>query len=458
MKPVYSLKSASSLDRSLISAYALSESSLIDGAANGAYRIIKKRVLNKKVLFVIGKGNNGSDGLELARILSKESNRISILYLSDDGNDENLKRREKVSFLPRAFEVSGYDVIVDCIFGFGFKGELDGIYRDIINEINSSGSYIISLDVPSAGKIIANETVVFMANKVELLEPLSRVNSGILHLVNPGFPENELVSSNDNIYLLDDEDLDIQPFRLSDYKNTRGHIAVIGGSRKYPGAPVLSIQGAIKSGVGLATLISKKEVLSLVYSSYPSILLQEEDDIDFDKYSAIVVGPGWDSGSEPLLQRAIESQKPLVIDADGIKLLKDKHLGWNGVITPHLGEYRKLCEEFGIDTGFGDAEKLLASISYVARRLECIVVLKGSVLWISDGDKLFIYDGHNPSLGVAGSGDILSGIIGALLSSGETPLKGAVNGVILHQIAGRKAHEKYGYYMAEKLIEEIERP
>lgn len=458
MKAVCCLESSKALDHNLIDKYSLSEKELIDNAAKGAYDLIKDKLIGKKVLFIIGKGNNGSDGLEIARLLSRESRNISLLYISEEGNSENMRRRGIVSFIDRAFDVYGFDVIVDSLFGFGFHGTLDSEISDLITRINQSGSYVISIDVSSAMMVIANETIVFMTYKQELFHPMYRANAGIIRLVNPGFPESELEVSSDDCYLINSDDLSVKPFSISDYKNTRGHVCILGGSDKYPGAPILSIRSAIKSGAGLATLISSDSVLKLVYSSYPSIMLSHDDIDDLSHFSSIIVGPGWDSGNERLLDLALSSNKGIVIDADAIKLMKGKTLNDNGVITPHVGEYRTLCALLGIDNGLSNARNLAASIKEAANRLKCVVVLKSSAIWISDGHSIFIYDGHNPTLGVAGSGDVLSGIIGALLASGESALDAAINGVIIHQEAGKRARAKYGFYMAEELIGEIVRP
>ena len=457
VKAIYRTSSASVLDHELIRKYSLEERELIDNAGSGAYSIIKNKLVGKRVLFVIGKGNNGADGLEVARLASLDGVDSYLMYLFDSGSNENVRRRKTLS-LPTSDSIDNFDVIVDAIFGFGFKGELDQKLSDIIDSINKSSSYVISLDFPSAMRVKADETIIFMVDKLDLLNPETRENAGRVTLLNPGFPHDELVESRDGIYLLEDKDLTVKPFGIADYKNSRGHVAVVGGSLRYPGAPILAIKSAFKTGAGLVTLVSKEELLLYTFGYYPSVILRKEEEVDFQVYSSIVVGPGWDEGNEKVLEKAIEARKPIVIDADGIKLLKGKTLNNKGIITPHIGEYKRLCSLLDISFDINSADSLLESIHKVASNLECVVILKGSTVWISDGDKTYIYDGCNPSLGVAGSGDVLSGIIGALLSSGESTLSAAINGVILHQMAGVSAHSRYHYYSAEELIGEIKRP
>ena len=117
-----------------------------------------------------------------------------------------------------------------------------------------------------------------------------------------------------------------------------------------------------------------------------------------------------------------------------------------------MGEYRRLLSNLGLEE-----DDFLTTLKKVAKTLECVILVKSSVVWITDGNETFVWDGSNPALGVAGSGDVLSGIIGAFLAHGEKPLSAAMNGVILHQTSGRKAAEALGYFTSEDLIEEVGR-
>ena len=436
MRPLYSAESAKKLDHYLIEKHSLSESALIDSAAKEVFDAVRDKLLSKRVLFLIGPGNNGADGLEMARLLSRENQNISLFFLSENGSVETTKRRDKYSYINRAFEVSGYDVIVDALFGFSFRGEADDYLLEIINEVNSSGSFVISIDIPSANLIRADVTVSLMCSKLELYHPLER-------------------SRSEDSFLFDESDLSLKDIPLDGYKNTRGHVAVLGGSDSYPGAPILTSLAAFHAGAGLVTLISNDFVLERAFKHHPSIMQSNGDDLS--KFSSLAIGPGWDTGSEKLLERAISSGKNMVIDADGIKLLKDKKLGHRAILTPHIGEYKRLCSLLGIDNGLDSADSLRKSLKALSDELECVVVLKSSTVWISNGESLFVFDGANPSLGVAGSGDVLCGIIASLLAQGAELLDAAINGVIMHQSAGRRAKERYGYYSAEELIGEIVR-
>lgn len=457
MKPLFSIKEAKELDHALIEKHSLSEPALIDSAAKEAFDAVKDKLLHGSVLFLIGPGNNGSDGLEMARLLSRENQRVSLFFLSEKGSSENMRRRERLSYLDRAFEIKGYDVIVDALFGFSFHGGADESLLEIINEVNDSGSFVVSIDVPSAFLIRADITVELMCGKLELYHPLQRARAGRIILRNPGFPEEDIILAAKDSFLIEDSDYSLSDLPSDFYKKTRGHVAVMGGSEKYPGAPILTSLAAFHASAGLLTLISEKSVLDRAYSSYPSIM-QREDASDLSIYDAIAIGPGWGSGSAEKFRCAVESGKPLVIDADGIKhIKKGDYFSDKAIITPHIGEYKRLCDSLSIQAGLESTDSLKASLTALSSMLGCVVVLKSSTVWIAYSGRIYVYDGVNPSLGVAGSGDVLTGIIASLLAQGTPLVDAAISGVIMHQKAGRKARDKYGYYSAEELIGEIER-
>lgn len=452
MQPVLSLESSKSLDHQLIARFSLSESKLIDGAAEGIFRLTEP-MIHGRILIAAGPGNNGSDGLALANILARHGYDVDVLLPYGNGNKENMRRRSELhASVGIARSAEGYDTIYDALFGFGYHGEADGNVRSIASSIPKE-STVIAVDVPSAGLIRAEATVALMSLKDVLFEPEGRHLAGKVMLHNPGFPEAELKESPDGIYLLSDSDSSIRGLSITDYKNTRGHVAIIGGSDRYTGAPRLSARAAFFSGAGLVTIVTHS---AHIRDCNPAVMI-EEGEGDFSRFSSFVIGPGWDSGDEAHLDKATATGRPAVLDADALRFVPGRRFFNRAVLTPHIGEYRRLMASLSIPDGLGDAASLASSLRRLATDTESVVVLKSSVVWITDGSDIFIYDGCNPSLGVAGSGDVLAGIIGALLAEGEDPLRAAIDGVILHQRAGRSAHERYGFYSAEELIEETGR-
>ena len=447
MLPLLSLSEASALDKALIEKCGLDESSLVSAAALGAYETYKDIFRGRSILFVVGKGNNGSDALALAELVIGDASKVSVYNHFDKGNEENERRK---SLLPPSVLVDApvpSDVIVDGLFGVKCRLPLDERTQELVDWINSSHSCVISLDCPSGMLVKADYTITFMCQKREMYYPRLRGNAGRITLFNPGFPPNE-IKGDGKVFLLEDSDYSVPSFGIADYKNTRGHVTVVGGSEKYPGAAILSSLAAFHAGAGKVSVLSSPSVRNAVLSSYPSIMVTDS----LSSCDSFVVGPGWGDGDRKLLEGVLETGRPFVVDADGIKHLGGLKLSHRAVITPHLGEFTRLCAILGIEDS--DIEE---SIRKAARTLECIVVLKSSTVLITDGDVLYVYDGANPSLGVAGSGDVLAGITGAILACGMNPLLSAVNAVILHQRSGREAERMYGFYSAENLVDTIGR-
>ena len=450
MEGLFTLQEASDIDHRLILENSLKESELIDSAAKGALEIARKYIENKRVLFLVGKGNNGSDALHMALLSLPLAASVMVYPIFENGNQENMGRREAVA----PYLVDGFrecDVVVDGVFGFSFHGSLSPSLEFLFSSLDHSSSFKIALDVPSAFAYSADLTVTFMCGKTELYYPENRKKCGRIEVFNPGFPSRQFPLS--EVKLLSSEDYSPLPISFFDYKNTRGHLLVAGGSQRYMGAPILSSLSAFHSGVGLVSLYSEEIVLDKVLSSHPSIMGVRKENLSSLRVGGVLMGPGWGEGKREVIDLYLSSSLPMVLDADAIKLVKkEDRFGFRAVLTPHMGEYRRLLSNLGLEE-----DDFLTTLKKVAKTLECVIVVKSSVIWITDGDETFVWDGSNPALGVAGSGDVLSGIIGAFLAHGEKPLSAAMNGVILHQTSGRKAAEALGYFTSEDLIEEVGR-
>ncbi len=451
MFPLLSSFEAATLEKSLIESSSLSERSLIDNVAVLVYTKYRFLFDKKRVLFVVGKGNNGSDALSLALHVSRIAKAVYIYCHWDKGNSENEYRKSQI---PSSFFVSevrtDVDTIVDGLFGSGYREKIDERTERVIESINTSSAVVLSLDSPSCYRVKADYTITFMCYKKEMYNPSLRLFSGEVTLSNPGFPQNK-IRSIEKRYLLSSCDYSIPQFKATDYKNSRGSVTVVGGSDRYPGAPILTSLAAFHSGAGRVTIISTAKVHLLVFSSYPSIMVSSPR-CPLPMSDCYVVGPGWNRGSRNRLEEVINSGKKIVVDADGIKHLSGLSLKNRGVITPHIGEYRRLIKMLGIEE-----DTIEESLKKTALRLECVVVLKGSVTIVTDGDAFYYYDGVNPSVAVAGSGDVLAGIIGAFLAFGMDALQSALNAVILHQKCGRFLEKNLGFYSAEDIIKTIGR-
>lgn len=452
-----SLEEAKRLDHGAIAEYGLSEEALIDSASSLAYSLVRDELKGKRVLFMIGPGNNGSDGLGMASLAMLDGIDFAVCYPYKDRCSESNRKRRSASFrIAEPISIPDFDIIIDALFGFSFEDRGDPGFSALCQSINSSGKRVISLDVPSGIRIRADRTIAFTTLKDVFYVPSQRGLFGVIDAVNPGFPEEAIRKARSSFSVLTFNDLCLPSIPIDGYKNTRGHVAVIGGSRPFQGAPRLSARAAFASGAGLVTLISDDDTLRTASLSDPSLILSGYD-ADLSKYSSIVIGPGWGEGYREVFERAYESNKRLLIDADALKYAPGHDFHGNAVLTPHIGEFRRLCALMDVPCLLDSPSSILETLRRVSGMLSAIVVLKSSVTWICFGSDAYVFDGANPSLGVAGSGDVLAGIIGALLGQEEDCLKAAMNGVILHQKAGLEANRKHGFYMAERLIEEAGR-
>ena len=201
--------------------------------------------------------------------------------------------------------------------------------------------------------------------------------------------------------------------------------------------------------------------MAIVASEAPSVMVRSASGVDPAAYDVLVAGPGWGGGRAALLKRLLGTHVPLVLDADGITALAEI-IASDGIpehgtltITPHLGELARLASALGINDD-KSPRSFFSMIEGIAERLDAILVVKSSLVHIVEpGRPTIVVDGSNPSLGVAGSGDLLSGIIAALWVSGNDQATAALGGVQVHQEAGRRAHEAVGYYDSEHLVDYI---
>lgn len=450
----------------------------------------------KNILFLVGKGNNGGDALVSARTACIEGyEKIHILYCSEnEGNELQVKQKNICNSLAIKSEVynsreqlinllENTDIIIDGLLGSGISRSVTyGNYLEIIETVSQYSEYIdiIAIDVPSG--ISPRTTIhdIWMPSKFTFSMGLPRIelfNShiypkiGTLVILNPGFPidiVNEVPSEG---YLIDiDAFLKKLPsINKTSYKNSRGHIGIFAGSIGFTGAALLCAEAAGRSRAGLVTILVDKEIYSIVASQVKSIMtfcLNEQfDTIEIqsicNRFKSIVIGPGWGKNNRKgLLKELIKKELPTVIDADAIRLIRDifedesqeSLLHDKCVLTPHIGEFEYLIGK----SLKSDPENVISILKKSAVELHCTIVLKGAITYIADFNGNFsIVIGMEPALGTGGSGDILSGIIGALIAQEKSFYDAVVLAVCLHQKIGRDTKNKLGWFIAEDLLPEI---
>lgn len=449
------------------------------------------------IVLIAGKGNNGGDAFAAARHLMRRF-KVTVISLAERGKIsgdagvflsilENLNADIRYCTNTDAVEelkavINSADLIIDGIFGTGIHGEIKGFYADVISVINGSGKRILSIDIPSGingetGQVCnvavkAEKTVAFALPKPGLYQYPGREYAGDIVIADIGIPDAAVRESGISGELLDEDFLvPYIPERPKDgHKGTFGKVMIITGSRGMTGAGTLAALSAFKTGTGLvylavpeslaetygtnvpeAVLIPLKDENGIIADSETGFLINKSQSMD-----AVVIGPGLstDPRTERLVNGFAENcPVPLVIDADGLNVLKAEILQKREqpvILTPHPGEFSRLS---GISTGEVQKDRCRKAAELSAKT-NAIVVLKGAgtVIACPDGRYFVNPTGHD-CLAVAGSGDVLAGMIGSFLGQHVSPEMAACLGVFIHgrcgEILAERSNGQAGYRASE---------
>jgi len=442
----------------------------------------------------IGPGNNGGDGLALARLLKEHRYDIEIHYVnltdkvSEDWNI-NVRRLEKLENIQfnsltgvEQFPlICANDIIIDAIFGSGLTRPADGLAGEVIRKINSTGNVVISVDIPSGlfseddsnnspdNIIKADHTLSFQFPKLSFLFPENNCYTGEWHLLPIGLHPACIRDTLTPYYFIDEKEVNplLRRRNKFDHKGKFGHGLLIAGSKGKIGAAVLSSRAALRTGIGLITCHVPADGRNVLHTSVAEAMISsdENDDLitslpDLTPYNSIGIGPGigTDKTTGKVLQNLLSvCDKPLVIDADAINILGMNKkwlssLPMGSILTPHPKEFERIAGS--TDNSY---KRLLAQISF-SERYKCVIVLKGAYTSVSLPDgRVFFNSTGNPGMATGGSGDVLTGMILSLIAQGYSPENASITGVFLHGLAGDLAAEKscYESLVASDIIENI---
>ena len=443
---------------------------LMERAGTAIADALEARWPRGHVLVLCGPGNNGGDGFVVARLLTLRDRDVALGLLGDIDDlagDAAINARRwveecdgEVDALSREW-VRWADVVVDGLFGAGLTRPVDGLARDVINEINLYKKPCLAIDVPSG---VHGDTgaVLGTAPQADLTVTFFRHKPG--HLLFPGRGLAERVEVADigiPDAVLDDIDprlwRNVPMFWASDFprptaeghKYTRGH-AIVAGGRDLTGAAQLAAYAALRSGAGLVSIASPTDALPIYRSGRPSIMVRDTPDaaafaeaVGDPRVRAVLVGPGngVNAGTRANVSTALDSASACVVDADGISVSADdpgalfkqiQNRTADTVLTPHEGEFDRIFAETLDDNG----TDRLARARAAAELSGAVVVLKGAdtVIAAPDG-RAAINANAPPTLATAGSGDVLAGFILGLLAQGMPGFTAACAGVWLHGAA-----------------------
>ncbi len=428
-----------------------------------------------RILIVCGNGNNGADGLALARIINRFYK--PEVFVTD--NYKNLSglvkkqydsaARSKVKFTSQPVW-ENYTLIVDAVFGTGLSRNIEGSLAQIINGINTSGAKVVSVDIPSGihattGQALgcaikADVTVSFAYTKLgQVLFPGAE-HCGQLKVRDIGIYTDLCDGFKPTAYTYTERDLSLIPSRKKySNKGTYGRVLVIAGSEDMSGAAILASRAAYKSGAGLVEVFTHEKIKTVLQGALPEAIVSSYSDgnIDFSTLhssitsaASIVIGPGLSKSNtaKNILRYTLESATvPTVIDADALNLIaEDKSLLpyiKGKIVTPHLGEMSRLTEKSVSDI----ASSLIDTATSFAKDNSCICVLKDTRTVVSNGNiPVFINTAGNSGMAKGGSGDTLAGIIASLAAQGMESPDAARLGVFLHASAGDTAAAEHGEY------------
>jgi ADP-dependent NAD(P)H-hydrate dehydratase / NAD(P)H-hydrate epimerase len=431
-------KGSKEIDKMMIEEIGLPGVVLMEEAALGIYTAMSCRyeLKDKSIYVFVGKGNNGGDGLALARILYNRGLDVKIVTLFDEGySDEarlhlNVARNMGIDIQVFNENLKKPDIVVDAIFGTGFTGELRGTVRDGVDWIVNCGARVVAVDIPTG--LVADMTVALGYLKFDHLLRSDLRNVYLIRLEYAIELEDRLGEEDKLHYLSAAEAGEILPTRsLEGHKGTYGKVGILGGRKEMSGAGLLAGKAALRTGCGLATLWLESslgiigKVPELMLESW-SVFLNKEIDV-------LVIGPGLGREKTLELEDILRSFKgKVLLDADGLYWLK---MGWirrewiegEVVLTPHPKEMEMLLGE-----SLGRRESVLKAASIYG----CVAIIKGFRTLISDGDSVWVNFTGNPGMATAGSGDVLSGIIGGLLAQGVGTYKAVILGTYLHGLSG----------------------
>ncbi len=438
------------------------------------------------VLVLVGKGNNGGDGLVAARILAEESRSAVTCYLLEDRSEDpllqaahkagahSLTLADDPDYQRLRETANGCHLILDALFGIGIKLPLRDPAAELLQRVKEiiepDRPYIIAVDCPSGfdcdsgaiddNALSADETVTFIAAKPGLLTFPGAAHVGQIHVAPIDIPANlpELLESSTFLASTGEANALLPSRRLDANKGTFGKVLIVGGSVNYRGAVGLSGRAAYRVGAGLVTVCTASPVvdslagnlLELTWMPQPENTALDPADLNLGGYDALLIGPGWSraaNNSDSL--RAIlsaQSLPPLVVDADGLNLLSEIDHWWellppNTIITPHPGEMARLS---GLSIPDIQANRLPTAIEKAAA-WNVVLILKGAhtVIAAPDGATT-ILPFKTDALAKAGTGDVLAGTTAGLLAQDLAAYDAAVLAGFTHGLAGTLAAQAMG--------------
>ena len=461
------------LDRLAIEAGGIPGIELMERAGLESYRVLRERwPAARRVAVVAGPGNNGGDGFVVARLAAGDGLTASVSLIGDPARlagDARTAYRRMLEAVPHPAPLNevpdgtgaGIDVIVDALFGTGLTREVSGPAAEAVRTINASPAPVLALDVPSGihadtgralGQAVrAAVTPTFIGLKQGLFTREGRGCAGEIVYRDLGVPRHVFarVEASARRVAFEDRIGSLGPRPGDAHKGRFGHVLVVGGDHGFAGAARLAAEAAGRTGAGLVSVATRREHVAALVASRPELMVhgvESPDALDplLDRASVVAIGPGLGQGGwgKALLERVAGSDRPLVVDADAITLLAQGAVAWPCVAkravvhTPHPGEAGRVLGE---PAGALESDRFSAARTLAAAH-DGTWLLKGAGTIVAERATIpHVCEGGNPGMASGGMGDVLTGIVAALLAQGCSAFDAAVTGACVHAAAGDAA-------------------
>ena len=435
-----------------------------------------------KVVVFAGPGNNGGDALAVARMLAVRGYNVSTWLFNTSGrlSDDCKKNRDRLKdvkqvasfvMVTEEFDPPTLDaqtLVVDGLFGSGLNKPLTGGFASLVKYVNTSPAKVVSIDIPSGLMTESNEynvksnimkadvTLTLQQPKLSFLFPENQQFIGHVEVLDIGISQEGIDKTDAQFYILEKSDITPclkrrDPFA---HKGSMGHALLVAGSRGMAGAAMLAAKACLRTGVGKVTVHTPACNTLPLQIGVPEVVLDVDSDtnvvseaVDTDCFKAMGIGPGLGTNENTaiaVIGQMRRAQCPIVVDADALNILA-AHKAWlqqipvGAILTPHIGEFDRLE---GVST---DSYERLSKAMLLAERQHAYIVLKGHyTAIITPGGRMLFSPTGNPGMATAGSGDVLTGIITALLARGYTQGEACAIGTYLHGLAGDIAARSLG--------------
>lgn len=465
----------------------ISSLDLMERAAQAFVRVFTERFTDKKINIALfcGKGNNGGDGLAIARMLLNEnytSIQVCIADFTEKStpdfkyNLESLQQLDaQIFYLSQAaeLEIQTTDVIIDALFGIGLNRPLEDEWYKLIKKINQFPGFKVSVDIPSGlpaeGQVVGDAifksdwVITFQRPKLNFLLPHSSPYVKEWKVVNIGLDENFIESSSSPYYWFWKKDVQkfIKPRQAFEHKGLLGSALIIAGEDETMGAALLCAEACHKAGTGLTTALIPKSGLAALNARVPEVMYCNRSklaELNWEKYNVVGIGPGLGTSSEAeelLIQTLNHFKKPVVLDADALNILASKPEFWknipvNSVITPHMKEFDRL---FKIHQNWWD--RIITAFEEAVNKKIFIVLKNRYTMIFSPQGMCYFNSSGSPAMASGGMGDVLTGMITSMIAQGYSVDKAVLLAVFTHGYAGEQLAQNMYVVPATSLIKKI---